>query len=119
MNDRAHLLRQLAEFAAKPRDVLAKLSKFCWDPPSTEPLLVLTRDHFRLALRRYLNGDITAEQLEEWASSLECRDDVGFDPLWEAVLMDVEYRLASPEINEVITPKVVAAMLVELDGSSV
>jgi hypothetical protein len=114
MDERARLLLQLAEFSAEPRDILAKLSKYPWDPPSTGPLLLLTREHFRSALNRYLRGEITAEQLEDWAGSLECREDIGFDSRWEAVLMDLEYRLASPEINEAITPKLAAAMLTEL-----
>lgn len=117
MDERAHLLLQLAEFSGEPRDILARLSEYPWDPPPSGPLLIVTRDHYRNVLNRYLSDVISTQQLIDWAAGLECREDVGFDPPWEAVLMDLEFRLASPEINEPITKKLVMAMLQELGDS--
>jgi hypothetical protein len=115
MDRRTELLRRLAEFQAAPRSVLAELSAFPWDPPSDEPLVVVTAEHFRSVLGRYLSGDISAQDVEDWASCLECREDVGFEPERAELLMDFEFRLASPEINGEISHAAAAEMLKQLD----
>jgi len=111
---RAELLDKLAQFRDPPDPLRAELRTFDfdWIGPA---LLVLTASHFRSVMDRYLAGELTAQQVEEWAECLESRDDVGFDPTVTQVLRDLQFRLANPDISERITPLVVTSMRAELD----
>jgi hypothetical protein len=82
------------------------LREFPWD--WEEPAIVML-DGRRVAsiLRRYMNGDLTAEQVETWANLVETRDDIEFD----AEATDAIFCLANPLINGPLTS--VAPMLLE------
>ena len=118
MSRRADLLSRLADLRESPDDLMAELRAFPFDWDEA-PLLVLSAEHFRGILDRYLSGDLSAAQLQAWAERLEGRDDVGFDPVETDRLVDLQFRLANPGINDVLTPTVAKAMRSELDSGSV
>jgi hypothetical protein len=64
---------------------------------------------------RYLNGELSAKQLQDWAECLERRDDVAFDSGVADLLDDIQFRLANPEINGGISRVIVTDMRAELD----
>ena len=109
MNRRAEILQALVRFEAAPEPLLRELRQFGWDW-SGEPLVILGRDDLLSILDRFLGGQISAAQLQAWAESLECREDVAFDPADEPLLDDVFFRLATPFINEPLTREVVQSM---------
>jgi hypothetical protein len=74
------------------------LRKFGWD--SNQELFILSSTHIDAILERYLNGELTAEEVTRWAECFEARDDVGFEC---ANLQEVVFRLANTEINDPIT----------------
>lgn len=49
-----------------------------WD--SDEDLVVLTGEHVRALLRMYERGTVSAAEVRAWAETLECREDVGYEP---------------------------------------
>ena len=102
MSNRAELLKRLVEFRTPAKPVLDELQSFGWDWDQ-EPLVVLIASQFRAVFSRFLNGEIDARQLEEWADNLESREDVGFDPQQEGILKDLLFRIANPTLNEPLT----------------
>ena len=98
MQRRSELLAKLARYDGPSAEVLDELRSMGWDWAG-EPLLVLTKEHFLGVMDRYLAGSLSAEQLEEWAESLEQREDVGFLPEAEDVLDETLFCLANPSIN--------------------
>jgi hypothetical protein len=116
MNRRAEILQELARFEKPAEPLLRELRTFPWDW-SEAPLLVLKKDEFLRIIDRFLSCEISAGQLQEWAENLEVREDVAFDPKEAELLDDVFFRIATPEINEPLTPEVVRRMRDELTGA--
>lgn len=73
-----------------------------WDW-SSEPLLVLTAEHFISIMDRFLSGQLSADQVEEWAENLEQREDVAFSSERKEILDEMLFCLANPSINYEIT----------------
>jgi hypothetical protein len=101
--DRAQLLRALIAYELPIEPVLADLRSFGWDAP--EPLVLLTREDIVRVLDRYLAGELTAEQVTDWADLVECREDIGFPGGDEDVLSDAVFRLANPNLRDEVTPE--------------
>jgi hypothetical protein len=74
------------------------LAAFPWDWEG-EPLATVHGRDVAFILRRYVAGDLTAEQVENWANLVEVRDDIKFD----AEAADAIFCLANPVINGPIT----------------
>jgi hypothetical protein len=113
MNRRAEILEELVRFEKPTEPLVRELRTFGWDWPG-EPLLVLRKDDLLRIIDRFLAGDITAAQLQEWAENLEVREDVAFDKTEEKLLDDVFFRIATPIINEPLTKESVCRMRNEL-----
>lgn len=113
MNRRAEILQALVRYDLPPKPLMTELRALGWDW-SGEPLLVIKKEDLLRVIDRFLAGSITAEQLQEWAETLEVRDDVSFDPKEEELLDDVFFRIATPEINAPLTPEVVRQLRHEL-----
>jgi hypothetical protein len=58
----------------------------------------------------FFTGQLTAEQLEEWAENLEHREDVAFAPGEEELLDETLFCLANPSINFAITQESVSQL---------
>jgi hypothetical protein len=92
---------------------LQELRSFAWDWDG-EPLLVLTKADFLRVIDRFLAGQLSAAQLQEWAENLEVRDDVVFDERDAELLDGIFFRIATPMINEPLTHEVVQKMRDEI-----
>lgn len=91
-------LRKLIAYAESLEAILARLNAFGWD--SEIPLAIVRPDDLTAVLRRFLLGQLSARQVEEWADALECRDDVGLDEDCEAELRSAIFELANPLLTE-------------------
>jgi hypothetical protein len=116
MSRRAEILQELARFETPTEPLLRELRSFGWDW-SDAPLLVLKKADFLRVVDRFLAGQISAAQLQEWAENLEEREDVAFDESEGELLDDIFFRIATPEINEPLTQEVVQRMRHELTRS--
>lgn len=99
---RIEVLQQLLEFTRDPADCARDLATFPWDSP---PLVVLERRHVHRVLERFLSSDLSAEQVQSWADAIELRDDIDFERGKEELLGETVTLLATPEINEPLTPE--------------
>jgi hypothetical protein len=98
ITERTKILQRLVDYREPVEPLLQDLRKFGWD--SNQELFILSSTHIDAILERYLNGELTAEEVTRWAECFEARDDVGFEC---ANLQEVVFRLANTEINDPIT----------------
>jgi hypothetical protein len=67
--------------------------------------ILVTRQALARILDRHLSGAMTAADLVEIANELESNDEVDYEGDGEAVVAQVLFELASPEINGPLTPE--------------
>jgi hypothetical protein len=102
------LLKSLADYTLPIEPVLAELREYGWDAEA--PLFTLTRQHVLAILSRYLAGQLTAEQVTDWADLVECREDFGYEQVFEEGLKRAVFELANPNLTEAVTPGVAHAL---------
>ena len=101
------LVCQLLDCSRPLSAVLVELSKFGWD--CDKPLASLTVGHVSAMLSRYLLGDDSTEQVEQWANAVELRDDVSVD--LESVVGATLHELANPALACPLTPERASTLL--------
>jgi hypothetical protein len=97
MSERAELVAQLVKRGPLSEEDLGRLSGFGWD--SDEALVVLTRGDARAMLERHLQGELTGDDLSDWADQVEARDDIGFEAGHADALRELIFELANPPIR--------------------
>lgn len=117
INRRAEVLHELVSFRTPTEPLLQELGSFGWDWDG-DPLLILKKEHLVRVIDRFLAGEISAAQLQQWAENLEVREDVAFDEDERALVDPVFFRIATPEINDPLTLEVVSEMRRELTGEN-
>ena len=75
-----------------------------------ETLATLSKQDACHVLRRFIEGELTKDDLHQWAEMLECREDVEA----EIALNDLIFELATPEIHLPLTPQRAAELLAEM-----
>lgn len=63
------------------------------------PLIKAAPRHVISTLERFLSGELSALDVEEWANLIEMREDIEFD----AVTKDAIWELANPQLTEQLT----------------
>jgi len=101
MSDRKKALLELISFS-KPVDVLANnIKQFDWDPDGVSvPMGV---EHLCGVLLRYVGGESTAQDVEDWANLVEGREDIDFESSHAAVLDECLYELANPDLTSALS----------------
>ena len=110
--ERARVIRDVVELRASLPELAARLRTFPWD--YEHELVVVQSEHLASVARRYIAGELSASEVEEWADLIECRDDVGFgsDDLKETV-----HRLANQAIDGALTRAMAKAIFDHYDGT--
>ena len=109
-------LKQLIAYRLPIESTIAALATFGWDCEA--PLVTLSVHDVLPVLERFLAGDLTAEQLTDWADLIECREDIACadKPI---DLSKIVFRLANPNLRGPITVDVVAEIRDRLRSSCV
>lgn len=102
--DRAESLQQIISFGTNRDDAYAALLKHSWD--SESELVVASRQLLSDVLQKYLAGDISSDDLEEWANFIECRDDIDYSEIEDYI-----YALANPQLMGSIDREKIAKMV--------
>ena len=116
MNRRAEILHELVRFEKPSDPLMRELKSFGWDWAEESPLLILKKEDLLRIIDRFLAGQISADQLQEWAENLEVREDVAFDEEESELIYSVFFRIATPEIHEPLTQESVRRMQAELSS---
>jgi len=99
--NRLDILKNLVYFEKPLQELVCDLSALDWDYHG-EPYIVYS-GAVATVIERYLDENISAEELEEWANLLECREDLDFEEAKQEVLSCIIYDLANPTLQGDIT----------------
>ena len=75
---RTTLLTELLELRRPLPAILGELSALPWD--CDEQTVTLGRAHVVTVLQRYLSGELSSADVEDWADAVELRDGISADP---------------------------------------
>lgn len=95
---RLEALRHLVRLDVPLEQARAELKTYPWDIP--EALLSLDASDIVSILARFLQGDLTAEDVEQWADALETREDV---ECRDDQVKETLFELANPDLTEPLT----------------
>jgi hypothetical protein len=112
MTSRVGLLRALLALERPTPEITAELRAYGWD--SDIELVRLRREHVRSVIERYLRGEIDSDTVEEWAESIEGREDIGYEAGWESELGSVLHQLANPLLSGQLSTSVGRSLLERL-----
>tara|TARA_R110002124_G_scaffold36007_3_gene116319 strand:- start:1555 stop:1902 length:348 start_codon:yes stop_codon:yes gene_type:complete len=112
--ERLDALQDLLAFD-KPISVLAhNLPKFDWDYEG-QPLIV-TASQVQKVLKRFLDEEVSTQELVDWANLIECREDLEFESGKHDKIANVIHILANPTIERMLTPEYCKELINILDG---
>jgi hypothetical protein len=94
---REDAVQSLARFDTPLNLLRDYLAPFSFDWPGA-PLAILRREHLLAVLDRWQRGELSGEDVEEWANLVEVRDDLDHDRADSAVGRAV-FDLANPDIQ--------------------
>jgi len=87
--NRAEALKQIVTFGINKEAAYSELVQFEYD--SQIKYFIVSKSILESVLRMYLSDKITDDGLEEWASFIECRDDIEYEAIEGYI-----YALANP-----------------------
>ena len=96
MRNRTSLLLELIHNPVPVSDIIQELNEY----PVTcgEKLATISRDDFLAILKLFEDGNLKASQLEEWATRIEARRDIGFEFGEQGVVEEALFCLAHRDI---------------------
>jgi hypothetical protein len=100
-NSRTTALKNLIALRAPVGEAIQALREFPWD--SEQELVQLTSAATLSILHRFIEGELSAADIQEWADALEVRDDVGLEAANEEGLRELIFEIATPELSEPFT----------------
>jgi hypothetical protein len=97
VQERAELVTHLVRNGPLSPADLERLRSFGWD--SDAILVVMTTADARAVLGRHVSGELSVDELVEWANQIEAREDLGFEVGHENALDNLIYELANPTLH--------------------
>jgi len=105
--DRRSILCDLVELRRPSDEISFDLHRLPWD--SVVSLVTLEQEHLKSVLRRYRDNELSSEDVEFWANTIEGRDDISYEP--SSAAGRLLHELANPGVTVPLTPERVAALL--------
>ncbi|AXR68712.1 hypothetical protein [Leptospira mayottensis] len=102
MDNRYELLHKLVNLETPIDQIKKGLSFYDWD---SEINIELNSNHICNIIQKYLDGNLTNNEVEEWANLIEGREDISFEVRNQALLQNIIFDLANPELTEQLTIK--------------
>ncbi|MCO5965484.1 hypothetical protein [Sinorhizobium meliloti] len=110
--NRVTALSALMKLDRPLQEVRGYLPAFGWD---AEAVITLSRFDLVAILQRFSTGELDAATVQEWADTIECREDIQFEAGHEESVASAIHDLANPCLQgdlNTIAPDVVAALTV-------
>lgn len=116
---RMSVVRELLEQTRPLGQTIHALSLFDWDYEG--PKLVLSKSHLENALEKFINGNLSAAEIENWANSIEGREDIEYkrdeaDQI-DSALFELANPLLTQELNFVRAQQLLTRMSGKGEGS--
>ena len=116
MNNRTELVRSLLECDRPLSQILQPLNSFNWD--SDSELVILETHHIANVLQRYLDGELSELDVENWANAVESREDIGYETTLAEMLDEAIFELANPVLTRPLSKDSAREWIVQLGGST-
>jgi hypothetical protein len=116
MKTRVELLNSLLNFDRPLSEIWQPLNSFSWD--SARGLVILKKQQIVNILRRYLDGQLSRSDVENWANAIEGREDIEYESDFEEMLDEVIFELANPLLSRPLSPDSAREWLNQLEGSA-
>lgn len=104
----------MAELSKPLNELSNNLSELDWD--YEEGPFIVSASQILEVLKRYISGEVSDKEIEDWANLIECREDIIFEKEKKDKLEDTIYRLANPTLEGVITPDSCEEIISKLIG---
>ncbi len=113
MRSRYDILTDLVNLSGDITILKKELSEYPWD--IEEPILIISKVAFIEVLQRGIDGETSNEAIEDWADTIECRDDLEY----EANKMEaIVFELVNPAINRKIPNGLLQEFINELSAQN-
>jgi hypothetical protein len=100
-SDRQKTVQSLIELS-RPLDFVAEeIHKFKWDYDGET--VELRPNHLLAILNAFLEGHMSADEVEKWANLVEGREDISFEPASRDWIEQAIYELANPALTTPLT----------------
>lgn len=113
--ERVRILRALLEVERPVASLVQDLAALPWD--AAAELVTLRPVHVTEVLRRFMSGRLAAQEVEAWASAIECREDIALDPAGHAILAAALFDLANPTLQGALTTDIADHWLAQLSAA--
>ncbi|MEY4729345.1 MAG: hypothetical protein RL020_503 [Pseudomonadota bacterium] len=94
---RKEVLENLIEFRRPLKEIGDMLAEHPWD--SEVKLVILTPDHVINVLDRFIGGELTTSEIDQWANMIKFRDDIGFRGALSNQTKQAIWELANPDLT--------------------
>ncbi len=101
MENRKETLEKLITLGDSLETITGDLETHRWD--SENALVTLNRGHLEAILKRYIAGEISESEVEDWANTIEAREDIGFETEQEDIINSTIFELANPLLTSELT----------------
>jgi hypothetical protein len=91
------ILNALINFKYPTNFMAKELRLIDWDDTES---VVLTTNHIAKVLKRLSKGEISKEELTEWAELIECREDIIYDAKNEEQIKEIIFKIANPDLTK-------------------
>lgn len=102
-DERYPIILKLINFDGSIKELKSLLKFFVWDYEGS--CAELNCEHICKVIRRYLNGDLTKYDIEEWANLIEGREDITFQLSKRLLLQNLIHELANPKLSTELSIK--------------
>lgn len=116
LSKRETLLTSLLSLDRNLTSIVCELNQLGWD--SEEETVIIDRQHIVSILDRYLNRQLSACEVEEWANAIECREDIGYEKGFEIEVEEALQELANPVIKHFLCDRLGIQWIQQLTRSN-
>lgn len=109
---RTWVIGRLLHFAEPFDSLNQRIAQIPWD--YTGVGVEMNIGHIKSVLERYLKGDLTKEDVENWANAIEGREDINFRMSSAPAIEETIFELANPVLTQSLTARRAAELLTEL-----
>ena len=91
--DRKNILEKIIKLDGDLKLLQQELHKYPWDWDVDNPLIVLKISDVQGIFNKILSGIVNIKTLDEWASIIECREDINYE---HEEIEKIIFELANP-----------------------
>jgi hypothetical protein len=113
--NRQELVEALVEWRGEVKSLAATLAEFDFDCET--PLATLRLSNIADTLKRFIGGNVSANDVEIWAEAVEGRDDIDYAKDQEELISESLFALSTPSANGPLTKFSAQEMLGRLADS--